>query len=513
MTNNTSGMRILQTVILGLSLLCITSCSHKEKENKLEKPNIVWVMLEDISHDFECYGMPAVKTPTFNALAEEGTLYYNCYGTASICSTNRSAMMVGAHQRLTNTHHHRSNREEPLASPFQPFTYLLKQQGYTNVLGHKNVMKKGRKIDVNFKHKPIGKWEEDYGLFDKFDEFTAEDQPFFAQIQLAVTHRGDWWTEVREQSEHPVNPAEVQLPPEYADHPAIRLDWAKYLDQVEYADNEMKMLIEELKAKGVYDNTVIIVIGDNGRCNIKGKGYLHDPGSRIPLIIKWPEGYEHDKESQQIIASTDITATILDIAGVELPDYLTGQSFIDENFDRKNVYSYRGLWDEIPEQVSSITGERFRYIRNDKPEIPYDAHQGYLEWYRPAVHVMRSLSEEGKLNEIQQRWFEPTKPQEELYDFINDPFETHNLANNPEYKDVLKQMRQETLEMDQQMSPVSKVYDPKIVPGLAPVNFVKEHYPKEYQRMLDGEEIGYKKYSKLYKKHLAKEKSKSVQSK
>ncbi|OHX64131.1 sulfatase family protein [Flammeovirga pacifica] len=505
-------MRLLQRIFYGALFLTIASCQPKEQTNNVDKPNIVWVMLEDISHDFECYGMPAVKTPTFNALAEEGTLYYNCYGTASICSTNRSAMMVGAHQRLTNTHHHRSNREEPLSAPFKPFTYHLKKQGYTTILGNKDVMKKGRKIDVNFKHKPIGTWEENYGLFDKYDEITAKDQPFFAQIQLAVTHRGDWWTEVREKSSHPVNPSEVQLPPEYADHPAIRLDWAKYLDQVEYADNEMLNLINDLKAKGVYDNTVIIVIGDNGRCNIKGKGYLYDEGSRIPLIIKWPTGFEHDKESQQVIASTDITATVLDLAGVELPDYLTGQSFIDQNFDRKNVYSFRGLWDEIPEQISSISGERFRYIRNDKTEIPYDAHQGYLEWYRPAVHVMRSLNEEGKLNDVQQRWFVKTKPQEELYDFINDPHEVHNLVNNREYKGVLKSMRQQALDMDKKMTPVSNVYKPKAVPGIAVVNFVKVYYPEAYARMEAGEEIGHKKYSALYKKHL-KEQAKNQSSK
>ncbi|NLR91843.1 sulfatase family protein [Flammeovirga agarivorans] len=498
-------MKLLYPILLSSILLFFISCNQKQEPKKFNKPNIIWVMLEDISHDFECYGMPAVKTPIFNALAKEGTIYYNCFGTASICSTNRSAMMVGAHQRLTNTHHHRSNRNEPLAAPFKPFTYQLKKEGYTTILGHTKVRGRGRKVDVNFKHNKIGNWEEDYGLFDKYDEFTVEDQPFFAQIQLNVTHRGDWWNEVRTQSEHPVNPTDVQLPPEYADHPAIRLDWAKYLDQVEYADAEMQMLIDELKEKGLYENTVIIVIGDNGRCNIKGKGYLFDSGSRIPLIIKWPEGYEHDEESRQIIASTDITATILDIAGVDLPNYLTGQSFIDENFDRKNVYSFRGLWDEIPEQSSSITNSEFRYIRNDKPEIPYDAHQGYLEWYRPAVHVMRTLSEDGKLNEVQQKWFSKSKPKEELYHIKNDPFEIDNLANNPEYRDVLKIMRKEAMQADQRMAPVASVFDPNPVPGLAPIEYIKEYHPEAYKRMIEGEEIGHSKYMKLYKDYLSKQ--------
>ncbi|WP_281613047.1 sulfatase [Flammeovirga sp. SubArs3] len=468
-----------------------------------QRPNIIWVMLEDVSLDTESYGMKGVKTPNMNALAEEGTQYYNCFGTASICSTNRSSMIIGTHQLKTNTMHHRSNREVDLIDPYKPFTYWLKKAGYTTILGHNKVKQKGRKTDFNFNYKPVGDWDKDKGVFDRFGVAENDGQPFFQQITLHVTHRGDWWDKVRKQSKHPVDPASVELPPYYADDPRIRLDWAKYLDQMEYADDEIGMLVQELKDKGLYENTAIIIIGDNGRCNVRGKGYLFDPALRIPLIVKWPAGFEKKTNTNAIISSTDITATILDIAGVDIPDYMTGQSFIADDFDREEVFSYRGLWDEIMESSYAISNEKYRYIRNDHPEIPYDAKQAYLEFYRPAVHVMRALKAEGKLDEFQSAFFE-TKPQEELYDLENDPMEKNNLVNDPKYKKVLKSMRKQVASYKKAMKSDSDVYEPVIANAVEVLQMVKDKHPEEYQKMLDGEEIGFYKYVQEYKKSMMK---------
>ena len=93
--------------------------------------------------------------------------------TNPICSPSRSAMILGTHQQKSNTHNHRSNREVVLPKPFVPFTQLLRDAGYTTILGHKDVRGKGRKIDVNFKHSAIGTWdgESNFGIYDKYDEF------------------------------------------------------------------------------------------------------------------------------------------------------------------------------------------------------------------------------------------------------------------------------------------------------------------------------------------------------
>lgn len=431
-----------------LIILTLTNCKSgngqtSDEQNKI-KPNILFILAEDISTDLECYGMKAVKTPVLNNLADSGIQFMNAFGTNSICSPSRSNMMVGVHQNVSNTQHHRSNRNIPLMKPYQPITSYLRDAGYTNIIGSNLVRAKGQKIDVNFKHQKLGKWdnETEFGLFDKQHEVLPEDQPFFQQVTLHVTHRGGWWNGIREQSEHKVNPEDVELPPHYADEPAIRLDWAKYLDQMEYMDSEVGLLLKDLEEKGMRDNTIIIFIGDNGRCNIKGKGYLYEPGLRLPLIVNWPAGLTGGKKEERLVASVDVAATILDAAGVTLPEYMTARSIIKENENpRDYVYSARDLWDEVLEQSRAITTKKYRYIRNNITDQSYDAHQAYLEFYRPAVHVMRTMNENNELTDLQAKFFAPQKPKEELYDRINDPFETRNLINEPEHINTAQQMR------------------------------------------------------------------------
>lgn len=503
--NNKEPMKFKTILFVALSLLSVIACT----EEKTEQPNIIWLMAEDISLDLECYGMAAVQTPTLNKLAEEGMMFTNCFVTNPICSPSRSAMMTGTHQIKINAHNHRSNRNVPLPTEIIPFTQLLREVGYTTILGHHGVMGKGRKIDCNFKTEKIGTWDgvDNFGLFDKRDEFLPEDQPFFNQIQLNATHRGDWWNEVRAKSTDPVDPDEVVLPPHYADHPTIRLDWAKYLDQMEFIDNEVKMILKELETKGMADNTVVIFIGDNGRCNIYGKGYLHDAGLRIPLIVHYPKDIKPGQINTNVTSSTDITATILDLAGVSTPDYMTGQSFLHGKSSRQEAFGARDLWDEVEEKVRAISTDEYRYIRNDKPEIPYDAHQAYLEFYRPAVHVMRQLKEEGKLNKDQLSFFADSKAIEELYNLKNDPYELNNLAQNPEYTDILDQMRTKMVEYEEATTPISKIYHPEIPSSVAILEWVKENDPEAIKEMEAGVEIGFHKYVKLYNKSLKKEES------
>ena len=483
---------------------------NPKKENEIQettgKPNIIWLMAEDISTDLECYGMPNVKTPNLNLMAKNGIRFTNAFVTNPICSPSRSAMMVGTHQLQTNTQHHRSNRDIPLNAKYKPFTALLREAGYTTILGHHGVMKNGRKIDVNFKHDPLGPWDgkTQFGLFDKYDTFETADQPFFAQIQLVATHRGDWWDAVRQQSKHPVNPDTVTLPPYMADHPVVRLDWAKYLDQIEYIDAEVGMIFKELESKGMIDNTIVIFIGDNGRCNIRGKGYLFDPGLHIPLIMWYPSRFAGGSIRKEVISATDITASIIDFAGVPVPQYMTGQPIFSKEFNRTFNFGARDLWDEIEEKSRAITSKEWSYIRHDMPEVPFDAHQAYLEFYRPAVHAMRKLYAQGQLNSDEAYFFQPSKPNEELYNLINDPNQLDNLALKSEYSNVLDSLRQITKTYENSLVPVSSEYEPIIVEGKKIIAWLKVEMPQDYNRMLAGEEIGYGRVKSLYKAYKSK---------
>ena len=493
--------KLTGTSFLLLALLFACTAPNDTKTGQ-KPPNIIWLMAEDISNDLACYGMEGLQTANLDRLASEGIIYSNCFSTNPICSPNRSAMMVGVHQNMIKAQHHRSNRERPLMDPYKPITYWLRKAGYTCILGHKDVMGKGRKTDVNFKHESLGPWDgvNNFGLFDKLDTFDIDDQPFFAQIQLTVTHRGDWWNEISEQSEDKVDPSDVNMPPYFADHPIIREDWGRYLDQIEYMDNEVGMILKELEEKGLADNTVVIFIGDNGRCNIRGKGYLHDSGLRIPLIVRWPGGIDKGIVSDQVVSVTDISASILRIAGAEMPDYLTGIPFIGVESTRDYVISARDLWDEVMEKSRSVSTARYKYIRNDMPEVPWDAKQAYLEFYRPALHIMRKLKEQGELTRDQAIFFSETKPVEELYDLKTDPYELNNLATDPDYEEILNDLRDKLSMWESQLPPTNEDDFDFVYPIAVDIlEWVKEEKPALYQEMLNGKEIGFGRLSREFR--------------
>lgn len=492
-------------------LVGLESVSQHNKTTEDSRPNILWIMAEDISIDLACYGMQALKTPVLDELAASGIQFMNCYGTNSICSPSRSNMITGVHQNITNTQHHRSNRSISLQAPYQPITKYLRDAGYTCILGSKLVKGGSNKVDVNFKSKAVGPWDgkTQFGLFDKTKTITKEDQPFFAQVTLTVTHRGDWWNQIRNKSIHKVNPEEVDLPPYIADTPETRLDWAKYQDQIEYMDHEVKRLLDDLKSKNMLENTIVVFVGDNGRCNVRGKGYLYDAGLHLPLIVNWPAGIKEGVKDNRLVTPLDIAATALDVAQVELPDYMTARSLLSKDLNREYVYSARDLWDEVLEQSRAITTKKYRYIKNYNPSLPLDAHQAYLEFYRPAVHIMRGLYKRGALNELQSRFFEP-KAEEELYDLENDPHETINLASNKKYRKTLKIMRGHLEEWqsthhDFGLDVINwKQAPPPKAPAV--MAWLKEQHPEVIKQMEQGLEPGFSKWVKAYNKYKNNEK-------
>lgn len=476
---------------------------------KSSQPNIIWLMAEDMGRDLECYGTAGVQTPNLNTLAEEGALFNNTYCANPICSPNRSSMMVGVHQTIINAHHHRSNRDLPLAAPYKPITSYLRDAGYTTILGSNLVMQKGTKTDCNFKHTPTGEYDgvENFGLFDKIADFTAEDQPFFNQIQFKVTHRGDYWNQVRADSKDPVSLDEIELPPFFADTPEIRYDWATYLDTVEYMDNEVGLIMQRIKDQGIEDNTIIIFIADNGRCNLRGKGYLQDSGIHIPMIIWAPDHYNAGTVIDEMISTTDISASILKLANAEIPEYMTSKPFIGvENPEyREYVRSARDIWDEIDECSRSVSTQKFKYIKNHMTEVPWATDQAYLELNRPALHIMRKLKAEGKLSDAEMTFFQDEKPIEELYDLENDPNEMNNLANNPEYASVLEKMRGYEAEWTAK-NPDLGLEDlgnrtPEVGLGAEVARAgVKEHEPELWARLEAGELLETHAWMKKYKK-------------
>jgi len=423
------------------SLLVILAAAFTCFVNLQAQPaNIIWIMVEDISPELSCYGHPAVKTPNIDGLAEDGVLYQKAYTTAPSCTPSRNAMLLGVFQTKTDTQDQRI-RDKELPEGIVPFTKLLQEAGYYTALG----CGYAGKTDHNFNYETLPGKSKDY-LFDGRDWKERKDgQPFFAQITLNKSHRlggeNKDWIKVSRESLHPVSPEEVVLPPYFPDHPVCRLDWARYLDAIEYVDGQVGEIVTRLKEEGIFENTLIIFIGDNGRCHLRGKCWLYEGGIHVPMIIRYPKLFEANTESNELISTIDITATILDFAGAEMPDYLDGISIVDKNRDeREYVFAARDLVGEVMDHIRCVRTKDLKYIMNFTPENGYYECR-YVQDNRPMLQVMEDLHQEGKLNDAQQLLLARYKPKEELYDLRNDPHEINNLAEHPDYADKKAELR------------------------------------------------------------------------
>ncbi|UCC97157.1 MAG: sulfatase [Phycisphaerales bacterium] len=409
------------------------------------RPNILWILSEDISPDLSCYGVPAVQTPNLDKLAAQGIRFTRAFTTAPVCSASRSAMITGMFQTTVGIHNHRSHRDDgyTLPEPVRLITDYFRQAGYftANVKTAAPGVAGSGKTDFNFKFKKP---------FDGTDwNQRKTGQPFFAQLSISMTHRGGHWKNLRQKLDNPVDPAAVKLPPYYPDHPVAREDWATYLNSIQMMDQYVGKILKRLDDEALADNTVVIFIGDHGRCHVRGKQWLYDGGIHIPMIVRWPGKLDAKQVCDNLVSAIDISATILQIAGIEPPKHLEGKLFLESDRDGvwkpADVHDYiiaaRDRCDETVDRIRCVRTKQYKYIRNFMPERPYTQRNDYKERSYPMLPLMRKLHAQGKLTAVQALFMAPRRPDEELYDLTKDPWEINNLAASPQHQATLKTMR------------------------------------------------------------------------
>jgi N-sulfoglucosamine sulfohydrolase len=401
-----------------------------------ERPNIVWVVGEDMGPELGCYGDAQAITPNADRLAREGARFTRCFTHAAVCAPSRHGLITGQYPIKTGAHHMRST----LVNPPVTFTKLLRDNGYT-------VAWPG-KTDFNFK--------EPKEFADSREKWWTNDaplkEPFFAYANFTQSHEsqirndGDKYAAntKRLTAAQRHDPAKMPLPPFWPDAPEVREEVARYYDLCTSVDYDLGDVLAWVEKQGFTNNTVVIYFGDHGRGMPRFKRWCYDTGTHTPLIVRWPGKVAPGSVREDLVEFVDLPATALSLAGVPVPREFDGQAFLGPNAapPRKYAHAARDFMDETFDRIRSVRDSRYRYIRNFAPELPYAQIISYMEIGK-TMQVWRKWETEGRLNEAQRSFFAKAKPKEELYDTESDPWELKDLAADPKLADRLKELRAE----------------------------------------------------------------------
>ncbi len=421
-----------------VTALCASACSLVLSTAEELRPNFIFFIADDISQeDLGCYGHPVIKTPRINELAANGMRFDNAYLAISSCSPSRCSIITGRYPHNTGA----PELHSPLPDDQTRFPELLHERGYYTALSGKNHMF-GNK-DRAFNVITYGGGDGGSGDWVELVRDRPKDQPFFFWFAANDAHRG-WGI-----SEHAptYDPADVIVPPYNADTPGTREDYTNYYHEVSRFDHFVGLVRDELERQGVLDNTFLVVAADNGRPFPRAKSRLYDSGIKTPWVVHFPKLIKAGAITKSLVSSIDLSATCLELAGVEVPETVQGRSFVpilkDPAATVREVVFAEQNWHVYRNHCRLVRRGDYAYIRNNFPNQINICAESDLTY--PAGREIWKAHAEGKTTEKHWQTFAEPCPPEELYNVREDPHQLTNLANDEGHSDQLATARK-TLE-------------------------------------------------------------------
>ncbi len=415
------------------------ACSGLWLANNKIRPNILWLTMEDVCPDLGCYGDAVAHTPNIDAFAQQAVRYTHCFSVSGVCAPSRACLATGMYSNSIGCHHMRTRTKDfPwLPRPYEaaPPAYVKHFAEYLRAAGY--YCSNNVKTDYQF-GEPVSVWDE-CSQTAHWRNRTAG-QPFFTVINHTACHESQIRMPLDKKAI--TDPAAIQLPPYYPDTPLVRKDYARYYDNINTVDAQIGVRLAELSEDGLEETTIVFIFGDNGRGLPRAKRWLYDSGLHVPLLIRWPGKFLPGTVSDRLVSFVDFAPTVLSLANAAVPKYMQGQAFLgaQEKPARRYIYAARDRMDETYDYIRAVRDERFKYVRNYQPEKPYCQNIEYMD-QMPTMQEWRRLHAEGKLMGPQTLFFAESKPAEELYDVVNDPYEINNLAQDPSCKNDLLRLR------------------------------------------------------------------------
>ncbi len=425
-----------------------------------QRPNIVWIVAEDLSPHIPAFGDSTIQTPNLDRLAREGVRYTRMFSPSGVCAPSRAAIALGMYPTRIGAMHMRTgpwwdfyyehpdtvwqNRRIYEAMPPEDthmHSTYLRQAGYyaTN----------NSKQDYQFRAE-LTAWDESSGEA-HWRNRPDPDQPFFAIFNLGVTHESQIWARAQDSLWVPED-LKVPVPPYLPDTDTVRRDLRRMYSNIAIMDHQVGELLGELETDGQLENTIVFWYGDHGGMLPRSKRTMYDSGLQVPLIVRFPGGQLAGQSDEQLLSFVDLKPTILSLAGVPVPDNLDGQAWVGvqrATAPRAYIHAAADDFDGVSHgRKRAVRDLRYKYIRNFIPDQPHYLPVTYRE-QMPSMQELLRLRDAGKLDSIQGQWFGTGNNPEALFDTQTDPFELHNLAGDPAHLEKLAELR---AEMDRWMN-------------------------------------------------------------
>lgn len=412
-----------------------------------DRPNILLIVSEDNGPELGCYGEPAVRTPVLDRLAEQGVRFENAFVPQAGCSQSRAALLTGLypHQNgqigLATWKFHMYREDTP------NLVRSLKQVGYrTGIIGKLHVNPGSAfPFDMheiatsNFNRRRLGDYARHAKAF-----FAASDEPFFLSVNYPDAHRPFTRT-VDGLPVRPLTASDVK-PLAYfgLDTPDLREQTADYYNCMSRLDSLIGDLLDGLDQSGKAANTLVVYLGDHGADLLRGKRTSYEGGLRIPLIVSWPGQIESGQVRDELVSTLDLMPTILSagrakpvpsLAGLSLLPLLRNESteWREHFFAEYHLHSAHNFYPQ-----RSVRNSRFKLIRN---LLAGQVNPGYdftlNRFFTDLPDAIDNAGEPVRSAYLRMR----KSPEYELYDLKSDPYEFRNLADDPRYSSILKELQ------------------------------------------------------------------------
>lgn len=437
----------------------INSAQHSEI---IERPNIVLIMVEDLSSRIGAYGDALAITPNIDALAEDGVLFERMFTAAPVCSPSRASAITGQYQQTLGAQHHRTvtfgdanpDGFKYLAVPpehIKAFPELLRRGGYYTVNRSKADYQFGKPFTIWDEHGKKASW---HGR--------QSGQPFFMMVSDSITHESRLFrydseprnadealiikqlSKVLEGKPEPVKPDDVIVPPYLPDTLAVRQDIARQYNNVALMDANVGDLLADLKRDEVLGNTIVIWTTDHGDGLPRHKRFLNDSGLMVPFVVRFPDGKFAGTRRGDLASFIDLAPTILGLAGVTLPgeQRYPGRDLFDPLVSEPNyVFGALDRRDERPAKMRTARDRRYRLIWNGRTDLARFVPLEYSDLAASRADIWR-LAADGQLSPDVGQYLQAPSPEFELYDTEKDPYEVNNLASSQTHQPQLNRMKQ-----------------------------------------------------------------------